>query len=364
MAQKSAVGLVTRRAKEFLENADYASAVTFFNQKIAGRRSNEESDALANEYKYTCLDYFLYSQDSSLLDYLGQMQGFPDNVWSDIYNAVLSHCSGKKELGERKLKDIADSFKDNTPVRTSSLAWLLFLNSNGIAVPAASEGGLENGKSKHYQFWDTGNPPEDVAGLMRQWKDILPEDEYCAFDDGAAQEFIRDELGSDFAKWYDTCWHPAMKADMFRLCALYVRGGTYSDADLEVKQDFPHLKGALTQRPSFLFRTNKSLVKITNSFMGSPPASDIFATCLVELTNRLDASDKSKSGRKNSIAYISGPGLVTDILIETLSQENAPAINAISTGFLVRHICSQHNVSYKGDERSWQRWQESNKQPA
>lgn len=83
------------------------------------------------------------------------------------------------------------------------------------------------------QFWhDPAQLPEDVRECISSWSRW----ETCGFahrvfDVPSAEEFISCSLSSDHACAFTRCYHPAMQADYFRLCYLFVEGGLYVDVD-------------------------------------------------------------------------------------------------------------------------------------
>lgn len=83
------------------------------------------------------------------------------------------------------------------------------------------------------QFWD--NPaqlPEDVRECISSWSRWETYGfAHCVFDTASAGEFVSRSLGHDHACALARCYHPAMQADYFRLCYLFVEGGLYVDAD-------------------------------------------------------------------------------------------------------------------------------------
>lgn len=56
--------------------------------------------------------------------------------------------------------------------------------------------------------------------------------EYKRFDDNLALEFIRKHYDARTQRAYLACAVPAMKADLFRVCALLIDPGIYVDADM------------------------------------------------------------------------------------------------------------------------------------
>lgn len=83
------------------------------------------------------------------------------------------------------------------------------------------------------QFWhDPAQLPEDVRACISSWsKWKTCGFSHHVFDTAGAGEFISRSVGPDHARAFTRCYHPAMQADYFRLCYLFVEGGLYVDAD-------------------------------------------------------------------------------------------------------------------------------------
>lgn len=85
-------------------------------------------------------------------------------------------------------------------------------------------------KLKLFQFWNREHAPDEVELLMESWaKD--PEFDYHRFNKETADVFIEANFDRRTIEAYRKCGVPAMQADFFRYCALYVHGGAYVDAD-------------------------------------------------------------------------------------------------------------------------------------
>lgn len=83
------------------------------------------------------------------------------------------------------------------------------------------------------QFWnDFAKLPEDVRECISTWsKWNTCGFTHHVFDTAGAAQFISQSLGPDHVRAFKLCYHPAMEADYFRLCYLFVQGGMYVDAD-------------------------------------------------------------------------------------------------------------------------------------
>lgn len=96
---------------------------------------------------------------------------------------------------------------------------------------------IDNNSSKHFfnnsifQFWDSKLIPDDVLSLLDEWKSINLNNTYSLFDDESARYFVLENFSDDVVAAYDLAYHPAMKADLFRLCYTYITGSLYIDAD-------------------------------------------------------------------------------------------------------------------------------------
>jgi len=83
------------------------------------------------------------------------------------------------------------------------------------------------------QYWhDLKNIPDDVRMCLKSWSPLKKNGYRIElFCNESARDFIDEEFSKEHLKAFDTCYHPAMKCDYFRLCYIYINGGFYVDAD-------------------------------------------------------------------------------------------------------------------------------------
>jgi len=83
------------------------------------------------------------------------------------------------------------------------------------------------------QFWhDLGQLPRDVEDCVRSWTIWETSGfKHKLFDERTAGAFISHSLGARHKRAFERCYHPAMRADYFRLCYVLVEGGIYVDAE-------------------------------------------------------------------------------------------------------------------------------------
>jgi hypothetical protein len=174
------------------------------------------------------------------------------------------------------------------------------------AVPSANiaAAGTEqpDGPLRVTQYWDKPEPPPEVAALMESWANA-PNVRYLRYDYEAAAAFIREHLGERAAAAYAACGVPAMQADFFRYCALFVDGGLYADSDIALRGDLREI----------LVSTGRGLLidrrgKVANDFMFFREARDPLLRRTID-----EAIINIEQRRSNSVWDVTGPGILTRI---------------------------------------------------
>tara|TARA_R100000152_G_C6769231_1_gene194988 strand:+ start:273 stop:1136 length:864 start_codon:yes stop_codon:yes gene_type:complete len=75
------------------------------------------------------------------------------------------------------------------------------------------------------------NHNDAVLAAIQSWKDLNPEYEYKYFTDKDCDEFILQNFHKDVRLAFNLLKPGAMKADLFRYCYLFIKGGVYTDLD-------------------------------------------------------------------------------------------------------------------------------------
>ena len=83
------------------------------------------------------------------------------------------------------------------------------------------------------QYWhDLRELPADIEECIASWTSWTTSGfAHRLFDERCARAFIGRSLGARHERAFGRCYHPAMQADYFRLCYLFIEGGFYVDAD-------------------------------------------------------------------------------------------------------------------------------------
>jgi hypothetical protein len=186
------------------------------------------------------------------------------------------------------------------------------------------------GKWTLFQYWDSPDPPTDVAGWMAHMGANNPEFTHAVFDEARARAFIAAHYGPREVAAFDACAVPAMQADYFRLCALESSGGLYIDADT---QSLDPIAGLLKRTPKAFLYTFFGL--INNAILFFPEPHDPFLRgCLTLATDNIaerrfhSVFSAAGPGVFNAVRFLLEPGAVDETL-ETWSGELRPLHRAL-----------------------------------
>ena len=86
---------------------------------------------------------------------------------------------------------------------------------------------------KIYQTWYTKELPLKMKERVELLKSQNPKFEHYLFDDNDCREFIKNNFDIAVLNAYDSLIPGAYKADLWRLCVLYINGGIYMDIKLK-----------------------------------------------------------------------------------------------------------------------------------
>lgn len=222
------------------------------------------------------------------------------------------------------------------------------------------------------QFWnDLDRLPSDVRECFESWSELETQGfARFLFDERQARAFIAQSLGPRWANAYDRCYHPAMQADYFRLCYVFLEGGIYVDADDVYNAsdvEFLFSDGRLKVQPLCYDVSTHEMVPIS-VFMrpGANSSSWIFyfnnnpliagrGHPIVQraLTNATVSLERRTTGELPDIQSTTGPGNLTKSIFDA-SAEDAQ----VERWLLVLHdwedvATSKWPLSYRYDERNW-----------
>ena len=106
-----------------------------------------------------------------------------------------------------------------------------------------------------YQTWHTTNLPPKMQQAVNMVKAHNPEFQHFLYDDNMCREFIKNNFPEDVLRAYDCLIPGAYKADLWRYCILYKKGGIYLDVRYIPFENFKFLN--LTKKEHFVIDLEK-----------------------------------------------------------------------------------------------------------
>ena len=243
---------------------------------------------------------------------------------------------------------------------------------------------------KLFQYWDTGDPPDEVAGWIEGFRAMNPEMQHRLYDRDSASWFIGKHIGERERRAFDLIAVPSMQSDYFRYCAVWAKGGAYVDADF---QPLAPLAGLLDQAPRSMMLVWDGHM-VAGLMMSRAPRDAFLRACLDLATNCVE-------DRWGKNAYMAaGPGVINALrlladpasrpfvergfdnvfgrtwgfpeLLERAKREIAITDEIVEAlkAMTLRHVfqtptwIGTQPPAYKGSGRHWLRWQGSIYEPA
>ncbi len=134
---------------------------------------------------------------------------------------------------------------------------------------------------KLFQYWDTGDSPDDVAACIESFRVMNPDMQHRLFSRDDAAWFIKKHFGQRELKAFEACAVPAMQADYFRLCAVWARAGLWVDADFRCARPLVQLA---RQAPGGYLSMLENLLQ--NFVIFAPSPENHFVGACLELASR------------------------------------------------------------------------------
>jgi mannosyltransferase OCH1-like enzyme len=91
---------------------------------------------------------------------------------------------------------------------------------------------------KIFQTWKTKDLPAKMRERVESLKSRHPRFEHYLYNDNDCREFIQSHFRSEVLEAYDKLIPGAYKADLWRLCVLFIHGGIYLDIKLNCTNGF------------------------------------------------------------------------------------------------------------------------------
>ena len=114
-----------------------------------------------------------------------------------------------------------------------------------------------------YQTWYTKDLPEKMRENVENIKKQNPDFTHYLYDDNDCRQFIKENFKQDVLEAYDSLIPGAYKADLWRMCILFIKGGIYMDIKLSCVNGFKLIE--LTEKEHFV--KDRPLNSVYNAFI-------------------------------------------------------------------------------------------------
>ncbi|WP_062221451.1 tetratricopeptide repeat protein [Aureimonas sp. D3] len=232
----------------------------------------------------------------------------------------------------------------------AALQWLIELRRQGVH-PMLSDLASDEAPGpiprRLHQFWDDGDPPDDVKAYGDTWRSINESFRYRLWSGGEAEAFLSDHGFADALSAFRRAREPAMKADLFRLALLLDEGGIYVDADDRCLRPIaPLLSG-----PAGFVAYQEDLGSLGNNWIAAVPGHPLLALAL-------DLACRAVNRGDGDILWLStGPGLLSRAAAHLMASRPAEVsdLRVVSRHTLSRFAAIHCLTAYKSTERHWSR---------
>lgn len=190
------------------------------------------------------------------------------------------------------------------------------------AIDGRSENKIIHNTLKSF---DTIKQNSELNYIKKLWEDMY---DCCVhrYNNEDCRRMIEEHFDERILKAYDKLIPGAFKSDIWRLCALYLHGGVYSDVHIR-----PHLKyepSSFLDSADYVFCIDKpsSNEYIYNAFMKTPKASKLIKIILDEIISNVEQEYVPERDLE-----VSGPGVHGKVISNYLN------ISEFKEGFIERN---------------------------
>ena len=177
-----------------------------------------------------------------------------------------------------------------------------------------------------YQTWFTKNLPSKMKERVNILKLQNPEFNHYLYDDDDCYEFIKNNFNKDVLNAYDSLIPGAYKADLWRLCILYINGGFYLDIKLICVNHFKLIE--LSENEHYV--KDRPLFSIFNSFMVCQKGNPF----LLESINKIVENVQNKI-YGDSILSPTGPKMLGSVLLNKNFRINIDLFHYEFGGYII-----------------------------
>jgi mannosyltransferase OCH1-like enzyme len=166
-----------------------------------------------------------------------------------------------------------------------------------------------------YMTWKTKQLPPLMQNNFNNLCKHNPELQFHLYDDDDCLEFIRQHFSDYVVNAFHKLIPGAYKADLWRLCILYINGGFYMDIKLQCVNRFKLIE--LSESDHFVLDRPSNSLHIYNAFMISKAGNPFLKSCIDAIVSNVNSNYYGESSLSPT-----GPQLLG--YIKTLFHYNIP----------------------------------------
>jgi mannosyltransferase OCH1-like enzyme len=159
-----------------------------------------------------------------------------------------------------------------------------------------------------FQTWHTKNLPPLMRRAVNRIKALNPRFKYALYDDNDCREFIKNNFPLNVLNAYDVLIPGAFKADLWRYCILYKKGGIYLDIKYAPYNGFRFI--TLTEKQHFVLDADGD--GIYNALIVSKPNNGL----LLKAINKIVENVNNKNYGSNCLEP-TGPQMLKTFFSDT-----------------------------------------------
>jgi mannosyltransferase OCH1-like enzyme len=160
---------------------------------------------------------------------------------------------------------------------------------------------------KVYMTWHTKDLPVKMQENVNKLKEINPRFEVIIFDDNDCYNFIKTNFDESVLNAFTNLVPGAYKADLWRLCVLYINGGYYLDIKMNCINGFKLIE--LSEKEHLV--SDIPPYHIYNAIMICKQGNPFLLKCIEEIVNNVKTGFYGRSPLDPT-----GPGLIGNVALK------------------------------------------------
>jgi mannosyltransferase OCH1-like enzyme len=199
---------------------------------------------------------------------------------------------------------------------------------------------------KIFQTWYTKDLPPKMRERVEILKQQNPRFEHHLFDNADCREFIKNHFSQEILEAYDSLIPGAYKADLWRLCVIYINGGIYMDIKFKCVNGFRLIE--LTENNHFVIDRIPPLT-IYNALIASKKENPFILMAIHKIVENV----KNKYYGSTPLSP-TGPEMLGNLILNKKLAVNADLIHFEDGGYIIyknRFVISTEYPEYNNERK-------------